>query len=189
MRIFSKPGVDCYTVPNTYKAPSDGFSSQIVRAIMAFVMGVVTMVRVSRAVPRKLTDPSLYSSDIYHADSMFRGHQIDPTTLPAPECFAIIKHMAKLEDKVNMLSSEQAAMSAEKEQMLNAALNRVSTLEGELAATKKVGLILNLVSFSFPIVTELSLAYRWHKSMGGQTHSCFFTNLNRCHICGGILFT
>lgn len=105
---------------------------------MAFIMGVMTVIRVSRAVPRRLTDASLYYSDIHHANPMFKGQNFGPTPLSASECFAIIKHMAKLEAKVNMLSLKQAAMSAEKEEMLNAAVSRISALEEELAATKNV---------------------------------------------------
>ncbi|XP_031399826.1 phosphatidylinositol/phosphatidylcholine transfer protein SFH12-like isoform X2 [Punica granatum] len=136
-RFVQSKGVDCYSVQNSYKAPADKFGSQIMKAIMALVMGVVTVARVSRSVPRRLTNASLYSSAVYCADPMLKGQQFAPAPLSAPECFAIIKHMAKLEDKVDMLTSRHAAMNAEKEEMLNAAMSRVSALEEELTTTKK----------------------------------------------------
>ncbi|KAK4741462.1 hypothetical protein SAY87_025050 [Trapa incisa] len=136
-RFTQSKGVDHYTAHNTGQAPTAGFGSQIVKAIMAFLMGMATVVRMSPAVPRRLTDASLYSSDIHHGNPMFKGQSFGQTSLSSQECFAIIKHMAKLEDKVNMLSSKQEAMSADKEEKLNAALSRVSALEEELATTKK----------------------------------------------------
>lgn len=52
----------------------------------------------------------------------------------------LMKHMAELEDKVNVLSMKPA-MSSEMEELLNNALNRASTLEQELDTTKKVLLV------------------------------------------------
>lgn len=48
-----------------------------------------------------------------------------------------MKRMAELEEKVTVLSVKPV-MPPEKEEMLNNALTRVSTLEQELGATKKV---------------------------------------------------
>lgn len=148
-------GVDCYAMQNMYKAQDDSFGSQIVRAIMAFVMGAITIIRLSRAVPGRLMDVSLYSSDVHPAHPMLKGQQFGLSPLSAPECFAIIKHMAIVEDKVNMLSSKQAAMCAEKDEMLNAAVSRVSALEEDLAATKKV--CSNLIYFHFLLLMRSSI--------------------------------
>ncbi|KAK4780415.1 hypothetical protein SAY87_016521 [Trapa incisa] len=149
----SKVVEDCYAMQNMHKAQDGGFGSQIVRAIMAFVMGVATVVRVSRAVPGRLTDASFYSSDVHATHPRLKGQQSSPSPLSATECFAIIKHLAILEDKVNMLSSKQEAMCVEKDEKLNAAIIRVSALEEELAATKKVCSTL----FLFPVPSDEEL--------------------------------
>lgn len=48
------------------------------------------------------------------------------------------KRLAELEEKVIALLTKPAAMPADKEEILQAAVIRVSALEAELAATKKV---------------------------------------------------
>ncbi|KAK4258606.1 hypothetical protein QN277_005039 [Acacia crassicarpa] len=49
---------------------------------------------------------------------------------------ALIKRVAELEEKVTVLSVKPS-MPKEKEELLNATLNRVQSLEQELAASKK----------------------------------------------------
>ncbi|XP_043711983.1 phosphatidylinositol/phosphatidylcholine transfer protein SFH12-like isoform X2 [Telopea speciosissima] len=129
----------CYPMDDSCKG-SDGISGQIFTGIMAVVMGVVTMIRVSRNMPKKLTDASLYSSSAYCVDTMYKG-QMHHQQLPGPaisqaEYMTVMKRMAELEEKVTVLSMP-AAMPAEKEEMLNAAVSRVDALEQELMATKK----------------------------------------------------
>ncbi|KAF8406468.1 hypothetical protein HHK36_008555 [Tetracentron sinense] len=129
-----------YTMHDTCKSP-EGISTQIFNGIMAFVMGIVAMIRLTRSMPKKLTDANLYSNSVYYADTMIKG-QTYPQQLPAPtisstEYLSVMKHMADLEDKVSVLSMKPAAMPAEKEEMLNAAISRVDALEQELLATKK----------------------------------------------------
>lgn len=104
---------------------------------MAFVMGIVTMVRVGRATPRKIAN-----ADINDAIPMLKG-QMHQSQLPAPtvsaaEFSSVLKRLGELEEKVNVLSTKPAEMAPEKEEMLNAAVMRVDALEAELAATKKV---------------------------------------------------
>lgn len=118
-------------------------SSQIFTGVMAFVMGIVTMVRVTRNLPKKLTDANLYSSTIYSVEHMAKGQQIHQNQLPAAptmshaEYMAIMKHMADLEEKVTVLSNKPAEMPAEKVEMLNAAVSRVDALEQALSEAKK----------------------------------------------------
>ncbi|KAK0593110.1 hypothetical protein LWI29_031168 [Acer saccharum] len=50
---------------------------------------------------------------------------------------SMMKRMADLEEKVNILTMKSATMSPEKEEMLNAVFNRVNALEEELSTTKK----------------------------------------------------
>ncbi|XP_042495960.1 phosphatidylinositol/phosphatidylcholine transfer protein SFH12-like isoform X2 [Macadamia integrifolia] len=131
---------DCYSMDDSCKG-SDGIGGQIFTGIMAVVMGVVTMVRVSRNMPNKLTDANLYSSSDYCVDTMYKGqkhhHQLPEPAISRADYMTAMKRMAELEEKVNVLSMKPAAMPAEKEEMLNAAVSRVDALEQELMATKK----------------------------------------------------
>ncbi|CAK9142040.1 unnamed protein product [Ilex paraguariensis] len=133
---------DYYPMHDACKPTTEGISNQIFTGLMAIVMGIVTMVRMTRNMPRKLTDVTLYSSSMYAVDEMIRG-QDHPYKLPAPaisstDYFTMMKRMGELEEKVNVLSKKPVTMPPEKEEMLNTAMNRVDTLEQELAATKKV---------------------------------------------------
>ncbi|KAL9272628.1 Phosphatidylinositol/phosphatidylcholine transfer protein SFH12-like protein [Drosera capensis] len=130
---------DCYNGYNGHKAP-EGMSNQIVTGLMTFVMGIVTMVRLTKNMPKKLTDATLYSTSMYCMNPVVRGqvphHQmIEPVITPA-DYVTVIKRMAALEEKVTAMSMKPDAL-AEKEEMLKSATNRVDTLEQELAATKQ----------------------------------------------------
>ncbi|XP_057966200.1 phosphatidylinositol/phosphatidylcholine transfer protein SFH3-like [Malania oleifera] len=130
---------DCFPVHETCKAPQ-GRSNHILNGVMAFVMGLVTLIRLTTNMPRKLTDAILCSTPMY-CDTMINDHP-HPQKLPAPsvshaDYLSITKRMAELEDKVISLSTKPASMPPEKEEMLNAAINRVSDLEQQLSATKK----------------------------------------------------
>uniref|UniRef100_A0A5B7A1B8 CRAL-TRIO domain-containing protein n=1 Tax=Davidia involucrata TaxID=16924 RepID=A0A5B7A1B8_DAVIN len=131
----------CFPMDDACK-PSEGISNQIFTGVMTLVMGIVTMVRMTRNMPSKLTDATLYSSSMYGVDAMIKG-QAHPYQLPAPaisstEYLSMMKCMSELEEKVSVLSRKPAVMPPEKEEMLNAALSRVDALEQELSATKKV---------------------------------------------------
>ncbi|CAL5369196.1 unnamed protein product [Camellia sinensis] len=140
-RFALSKGADCFTVHNVCKAP-EGFSNQIFTGVMAVVMGVVTMIRVTRNMPKKLTDASLLSGSLRYDDTMMKGEQAHPQKVQAPaissaEFLSVMRRMSELEEKVTILSMKPAAMPAEKEETLNAAVSRVDTLEQELMATKK----------------------------------------------------
>ncbi|KAI3978844.1 hypothetical protein MKX01_016019 [Papaver californicum] len=129
----------CFPIVNAGKG-HEGFSSQIFTAIMAFIMGIVAMIRLTRSMPKRLTDANLYSTQVYGVDTMVKvqvPNQCPMATISGPEYYAIMKRMADLEDKVTSLSSKPATMPVDKEEMLNAALNRVDALEQELLTTKK----------------------------------------------------
>ncbi|KAG9135088.1 hypothetical protein Leryth_011589 [Lithospermum erythrorhizon] len=113
---------------------AEGLSNQIFTGLLAFVMGIVTMIRMSKNMPRKLTSATLYSMDNMIANT-------DPYKKPAPaitttEYFAMMKRMSELEDKVLGLN-KKSSMPPEKEEMLNNALSRVDHLEQQLSATQK----------------------------------------------------
>ncbi|XP_022943590.1 phosphatidylinositol/phosphatidylcholine transfer protein SFH3-like isoform X3 [Cucurbita moschata] len=124
-------------VHENYKVP-DGFSNQLVGGIMAVVMGIVTMVRLTRTMPKKLTEAAIYSSTVYYDGSMPRHPALPPpAAVPLSDYMTMMKRMAELEEKVNVLNMKPAAMPADKEEMLNIALGKVETLEHELQETKK----------------------------------------------------
>ncbi|KAI8533019.1 hypothetical protein RHMOL_Rhmol11G0263700 [Rhododendron molle] len=120
--------------------PSQGVSNQIFTGAMTFVMGIVTLVRLARNMPRKLTDATLYSSAMFGVDPMMKPHKLPaPTvTVSTTEYLSMTKRMGELEEKLTLLSNKPAVMPPEKEEMLNAALSRVDVLEQELSSTKKV---------------------------------------------------
>lgn len=100
------------------------------------------MVRLTRNMPRKLTEATLYSSSMRGGSEMING-QGHPYKLPAPavshsDYLNLMKRMSELEEKVIHLSQKPVSMPPEKEEILNAALARVDSLEEQLSATKKV---------------------------------------------------
>ncbi|XVE66999.1 hypothetical protein DITRI_Ditri08aG0125300 [Diplodiscus trichospermus] len=129
---------DCYQLKDDGKV-TEGLSNNIFGGIMAFVVGIVTMVRLSCSMPRKLTEAALYGGQQAHyANPLIAGHAAQlPPPITSDDYFAMMKRMAELEDKVSFLIGKPAAMPPDKEKMLNAALSRVCTLEEELSAAKK----------------------------------------------------
>ncbi|XP_004500796.1 phosphatidylinositol/phosphatidylcholine transfer protein SFH3 isoform X3 [Cicer arietinum] len=120
---------DCF--PNNNEKNSGRIGSQFVGGIMALVMGIVTMIRMTSSMPRKLTEAALYGNSEYYDGTMMKAPAISSN-----EYMAMMKRMADLEEKVTILSV-RPSMPPEKEEMLNNALTRVTSLEQELAATKK----------------------------------------------------
>ncbi|CAL0313130.1 unnamed protein product [Lupinus luteus] len=134
----SKAGEESYSTMADSCKIHEKVNSQIFTGVMAFVMGIVTMVRMTRNMPKKLTDANFYSNNsVYAGDQQLSS---DPMTtnpaISAQEFVTVMKRMAELEEKmVNM--NQNASMPPEKEEMLNAAITRADTLEQELMATKK----------------------------------------------------
>lgn len=121
-----------------HKATEENNSS-IFSGMMALVMGIAAVLRVTRNLPKKLTDATIYSNP---------GYCVDDTKKKTPSIYgadyvAMMKRMAALEDTVKVMSTKPAAMLAAKEEMLNAALSRVDVLEQELMATRKVYIVVN----------------------------------------------
>ncbi|CAA2974057.1 phosphatidylinositol phosphatidylcholine transfer SFH12-like isoform X1 [Olea europaea subsp. europaea] len=129
-----------FPIDNTCK-PSEGLGNHLFTGVMTLVMGVVSMVRMTRNMPNKLTDATLYSSSMHDADDMVKGqsncYRLRAPTISRIDYFDMMKRMNELEERVTFLSKKPMTMPPEKEEMLNAALNRVSTLEQELSATRK----------------------------------------------------
>ncbi|XP_030450406.1 phosphatidylinositol/phosphatidylcholine transfer protein SFH3-like [Syzygium oleosum] len=134
----SKSGLEkgCFVPPDPCKSP-ESISSLILNGVLAFVMGIFTMVRMTRDMPRKLTDGTLYSTPTYYVDTMKKGHQLLEPSISRDDYLNMMKRMAELEEKVIVLSTKQASMPPEKEEMLTAAVGRVEALEQELSSTTK----------------------------------------------------
>lgn len=151
---WSKPGKiqnfdlskEYFPVHDAYKnhergVGGGGGNNHLFTGVMTFVMGIVTMVRMTRNMPRKLTDASFYSNSAYGVDAMIKGQSEYETeqasVISRGDYFTLIKRMAELEDKVNVMSNKPAVMPPEKEEMLTNALHRVDKLEQELSSAKK----------------------------------------------------
>ncbi|XP_022741665.1 phosphatidylinositol/phosphatidylcholine transfer protein SFH12-like [Durio zibethinus] len=136
---FAIVSKDSYTMHETCKVP-DGFSSHLFTGVMTVVMGIATMIKVTRNMPRKLTDANIYSSPVYCVDTEVRSQETSAKLSPAistSELMSVMKRMAELEERVSVMNTKPTTMPPEKEKMLNSALNRADALEQELMATKK----------------------------------------------------
>ncbi|KAL0725993.1 hypothetical protein Bca4012_022086 [Brassica carinata] len=126
-------GLECYVSEG---APKKG-DGLLVGGVMAFVMGIVAMVRLTKEVPRKLTEAALYGNSVCYEEVVSKHNQ---TQFAAPvsssEYMLMVKRMAELEEKCMFLDSKPA-IDTEKEDKLQAALTRVQVLEHELNETKK----------------------------------------------------
>ncbi|KAE8720669.1 ferredoxin-3 [Hibiscus syriacus] len=134
LSLFPSKTADSYQVKNGGKS-SEGMGRGIFGGIIAFAMGFVTMVRMSRGMLKKQS-----LAPVYEGGQVYYAKQI---TSPAPppitnaEFFAMTKRVADLEEKVVFLSSKPAVMPPDKEELLNAALSRVCVLEKALSETRK----------------------------------------------------
>ncbi|CAN0919195.1 Phosphatidylinositol/phosphatidylcholine transfer protein SFH10 [Linum grandiflorum] len=133
---------DSLPIIDAHKLLAEGASSPLITGVMAFVTGIVTMIKVTRNMPKKLSNGTVYPGPMYYEEPMPRAVQPVVTqpavpTVAVSEFMAVVKKMNEMEDKVTVLSNRPNLMPPEKEDLLNAALSRIDTLEEELAATKK----------------------------------------------------
>ncbi|KAL9241660.1 hypothetical protein vseg_015746 [Gypsophila vaccaria] len=96
------------------------------------------MVRLSRNMPKKLTDPTMYSGPMYCYDPIkgTQGHELAAPGISNDEFMTVMKRMAAMEEKLLAMAVQPDAIS-EKEEMIQVATSRVDVLEQELTATKK----------------------------------------------------
>ncbi|XP_028807228.1 phosphatidylinositol/phosphatidylcholine transfer protein SFH12-like [Neltuma alba] len=136
---ISKAGIETFiNMADTYKL-HEKFNYQLFTGVMAFVMGILTMVKMTRNMPKKINDGNFYSNPTFSADPTYTGQvpANDPLpTISAEEFMTVLKRMAELEEKMVTMNIP-AYMPPEKEEMLIAAMNRADVLEKELMATKK----------------------------------------------------
>lgn len=142
---FSSKATDCFPMHNACKS-SEGLSDYLLSGIMTFIMGIVTMIRLTRNMPRKLTETALYGNPAYCNGMAMKANQLSAPSMSSDDYMNMMKRMAELEEKVTVLSKKPTLMPPEKEEMLNNALNRVNALEQELSATKKVFIVVFLNS-------------------------------------------
>ena len=137
-KFSSFAAADCYSLNNGFKPP-DGISNQIVAGLMAFIMGIVTMVRLTCNMTKKITDVNLYATPMYCYDSIAKnqGWESIIPSISNDEFMTVMKCMAAMEEKLLAMAVKPDAIT-EKEEMLQVASNRVDALEQELTSTKKV---------------------------------------------------
>ncbi|CAH2075920.1 unnamed protein product, partial [Thlaspi arvense] len=93
-------------------------------------MGIVGVLRLTKNMPRRLTEANVYSRE---------GGAVYPdgvAIMSRQEYMAMVKKMTDLEEKCNSMDA-QAAVSREREKVLDAAFLRVHQLELQLSETKK----------------------------------------------------
>ncbi|KHG13032.1 SEC14 cytosolic factor [Gossypium arboreum] len=134
---------DSFSKQASCKHP-DGASSHVFNGVMTFVMGIATMVKVTRNMPRKAGDDKTDSSPAEGIGTKVKSTEGPAKLTPPPspaisqdELASVMKRMAELEHKLSVVNRQSTTMPPEKEEMLNSALTRADALEQELMATKK----------------------------------------------------
>lgn len=146
--LFGAVGAS-YDMPDPCKVPvylNNNKNNNILTGVMAFVMGIVTVVRVSRRMPNKIVGAALeYAAPVQSADTLVKSQmlqqqqqQMFSRVVSPAEFSAVVKRLADMEEKMTNVSMKPAEMPLDKEEMLNAAVSRVEALEAELSTTKKV---------------------------------------------------
>ncbi|CAO2204593.1 unnamed protein product [Urochloa humidicola] len=122
---------------------SSGSNPPLFGGIIALVMSVATMIRVTRNMPGKVLGTTIGGAEaatLPKSKSKIQARQlskVSPEAVKVAEDVASTKRLAELEEKIIALLTKPATMPADKEEMLQAAASRISALEEELAATKK----------------------------------------------------
>nr|VDC84154.1 unnamed protein product [Brassica rapa] len=112
-------GLECYVRKG---APNKGGGS-LVGGVMAFVMGIVAMVRLSKDVPHKLTEAAIYGNSVCYEESRSKKTKVQfATPVSSSEYMLMTKRMAELEEKWMSLDLKPANIESEKEEKLQAAL-------------------------------------------------------------------
>ncbi|XP_020100074.1 phosphatidylinositol/phosphatidylcholine transfer protein SFH12-like [Ananas comosus] len=120
---------------------SGGLGSPVLGGVMAVVMGLVTILKVSRVVSKKIVGAAIDCTNPAYGEAAVRSQKqlcmMSEPQVSAAEYNAVIKRLVEMEEKMNILSMKPVEMPSEKEEMLKAAVSRVEALESELAATRK----------------------------------------------------
>ncbi|GAU47468.1 hypothetical protein TSUD_90360, partial [Trifolium subterraneum] len=119
----------CYD--NNVCRTSNGFRNQFAGGLMSIFFGIITLIRLTRYVPKKMTT-DMYGNSVCYDDNMMK----EAPGISFDDHMTTMKRMADLEEKVNTLMM-RPSIPPEMEELLNSALNRVEMLEQELATSKK----------------------------------------------------
>ncbi|CAI8616968.1 unnamed protein product [Vicia faba] len=123
-------GADCYA--DNISKTSTRFRNHFAGGVMGIVLGLITLIRMTRNMPKKMTAIALYGNSV-----LYDGNTMKATPVVSiDDRMALMKRMAILEEEVNTLIT-RPSMPPEMEKLLNTALKRVETLEQELATTQK----------------------------------------------------
>jgi len=106
---------------------------------MALLMGIVGVMRLTKNMPRRLTEANVYSRE---GSAVY---QDGVTVMSKQEYIAMVKKITDLEEKCKSMEA-QAAFYMEREKTLDAALRRIDQLELQLSETNKVKLFFSLAS-------------------------------------------
>ncbi|MED6208167.1 hypothetical protein PIB30_042620 [Stylosanthes scabra] len=118
---------DCFLVNTT----SDGRSTQAFGGFMAFIMGIIAMIRLTSTMPKRILARHDDCNPVYYDGAVMKARNVS-----IEEQTAVMRRMLELEHKVHELS-KKPDMPPEKELLLNNALNRVNILEEELDMAKR----------------------------------------------------
>uniref|UniRef100_A0A0E0B7C3 CRAL-TRIO domain-containing protein n=1 Tax=Oryza glumipatula TaxID=40148 RepID=A0A0E0B7C3_9ORYZ len=124
------------TITKAIVNASNGSNPPLFGGVMALVMSIATMLRVSRNMPKKVLGATLGAQ----STSKIQAQQLSKISMEAvsaAEYASSTKRLYDIEEKVIAILTKPAEMPADKEEMLKTAVSRVSALEEELAATKK----------------------------------------------------
>ncbi|KAK1402698.1 phosphatidylinositol/phosphatidylcholine transfer protein SFH3-like [Heracleum sosnowskyi] len=105
----------------------DKTGNQIFTGMMTFVMGIVTMVRMTRNMPQ--SHPSIKGQNRLMLENQPSSVKFSDESL--------VKRVNEVEEKLAPLSHKPAKMAPETQNLLNAAISRIDKLEEELTDTKK----------------------------------------------------
>ncbi|KAK9165457.1 hypothetical protein Scep_000648 [Stephania cephalantha] len=120
------------SLSEVFKVPQ-GVSKPIFAGMVAFIMGIVTMIRLTRDMPKRLLHANLYSQT--------NANLYSQTFVSRNEYLSTLKRVAALEEKMTALSMNHVTKSAERETRLNVLESRANAMEQQLKATKKVRLM------------------------------------------------
>ncbi|CAK8576576.1 unnamed protein product [Lathyrus sativus] len=129
-KAFSKGG-DCCANNNIFKT-STTFRNHFAGGVMGIVLGLITLIRMTRNMPKKVTAIALYRNSVLYDGNRMKA----APAISIDARMALMKRMADLEEKVKNLTMSPS-MPPEMEKLLNTAQSRVEALEQELAATQK----------------------------------------------------
>ncbi|KAK9129803.1 hypothetical protein Sjap_010290 [Stephania japonica] len=119
------------SLSEVFKVPQ-GVNKPIFAGMVAFIMGIVAMIRLTRDMPKRLLHANLYSQT-----NANNNQQLYQTLVSRNEYLSTLKRVAALEEKMTALSMSHMTKSAERETRLNVLESRANAMEQQLKTTMK----------------------------------------------------